>query len=156
MRAERNRGTRGTPPFARSYHHANRAHSGATGRCRLADSHHDQYCESSVRLQHEPHLNHECYGGSELFRVDQFSQAGLATGSGHPGVQYAAFAWGVPLTGNNWPATMEIEGQPPAVKESDKIAMPLRAVTEDYFKLMGLPMLGGRSFVRATIARRST
>jgi putative ABC transport system permease protein len=63
-----------------------------------------------------------------------------------PGVQYAAFAWGVPLTGNNWPATMEIEGQPPAVKESDKIALPLRAVTEDYFKLMGLPMLGGREF----------
>ncbi len=23
-----------------------------------------------------------------------------------PGVQYAAFAWGVPLTGNNWPATI--------------------------------------------------
>jgi putative ABC transport system permease protein len=63
-----------------------------------------------------------------------------------PGVQYAAFAWGVPLTGNNWPATMEIEGQPPAVKESDKTALPLRAVTEDYFKLMGLPMLGGRDF----------
>jgi putative ABC transport system permease protein len=63
-----------------------------------------------------------------------------------PGVQYAAFAWGVPLTGNNWPATMEIEGQPPAVKESDKTALPMRAVTEDYFKLMGLPMLGGRMF----------
>ena len=54
-----------------------------------------------------------------------------------PGVQYAAFAWGVPLTGNNWPATLEIEGQSPAIKESDKTAMPLRAVTEDYFKLMG-------------------
>jgi putative ABC transport system permease protein len=63
-----------------------------------------------------------------------------------PGVQYAAFAWGVPLTGNNWPGTMEIEGQPPAVKESDKAALPLRAVTEDYFQLMGLPMLGGREF----------
>jgi putative ABC transport system permease protein len=63
-----------------------------------------------------------------------------------PGVEYAAFAWGVPLTGNNWPATLEIEGQPPAVKESDKTALPLRAVTEDYFKLMGLPMLGGRVF----------
>jgi putative ABC transport system permease protein len=63
-----------------------------------------------------------------------------------PGVQYAAFAWGVPLTGNSWPATMEIEGQPPAVKESDKTALPLRAVTEDYFKLMGLPMIGGRDF----------
>ena len=63
-----------------------------------------------------------------------------------PGVQYAAFAWGVPLTGNNWPATLEIEGQPPAVKESDKTALPLRAVTPDYFKLMGMPLMEGREF----------
>ena len=75
-----------------------------------------------------------------------FHKQALQRVSAIPGVQYAAFAWGVPLTGNNWPATMEIEGQPPAVKESDKTAMPLRAVTEDYFKLMGLPMLGGRGF----------
>jgi putative ABC transport system permease protein len=63
-----------------------------------------------------------------------------------PGVQYAAFAWGVPLTGNNWPATLDIEGQPPAAKESDKIALPLRAVTPDYFKLMGLALIDGREF----------
>lgn len=63
-----------------------------------------------------------------------------------PGVQYVAFAWGVPLTGNNWPATLEIEGQPPAVKESDKTALPLRAVTPDYFKLMGMALLDGREF----------
>ena len=63
-----------------------------------------------------------------------------------PGVQYAAFAWGVPLTGNNWPATMEIEGQPPAIKESDKTALPLRAVTPDYFKLMGIALRDGREF----------
>lgn len=63
-----------------------------------------------------------------------------------PGVQYAAFAWGVPLTGNNWPATLEIEGQPPALKESDKTALPLRAVTSDYFKLMNVPLLEGREF----------
>ena len=63
-----------------------------------------------------------------------------------PGVQYAAFAWGVPLTGNNWPATLEIEGQPPALKESDKIALPLRAVTPDYFKLMGMTLMEGREF----------
>ena len=63
-----------------------------------------------------------------------------------PGVQYAAFAWGVPLTGNNWPATMDIEGQPPAAKESDKIALPMRAVTPDYFKLMGLALIDGREF----------
>jgi putative ABC transport system permease protein len=63
-----------------------------------------------------------------------------------PGVQYAAFAWGVPLTGNNWPATLDIEGQPPAVKESDKVALPLRAVTPDYFKLMGMSLTEGREF----------
>jgi putative ABC transport system permease protein len=63
-----------------------------------------------------------------------------------PGVQYAAFAWGVPLTGNNWPATLEIEGQPPAIKESDKTAIPLRAVTPDYFNLMGMALTGGREF----------
>ncbi len=76
----------------------------------------------------------------------RFHKQALQRVAAIPGVQDAAFAWGVPLTGNNWPATMEIEGQPPAVKESDKIAMPLRAVTEDYFKLMGLPLLGGRAF----------
>ena len=63
-----------------------------------------------------------------------------------PGVQYVAFAWGVPLTGNNWPATLDIEGQPPAVKESDKTALPLRAVTPDYFKLMGMALTDGREF----------
>jgi putative ABC transport system permease protein len=63
-----------------------------------------------------------------------------------PGVQYAAFAWGVPLTGNNWPATMDIEGQPPPAKESDKIALPMRAATPDYFKLMGLALIDGREF----------
>jgi putative ABC transport system permease protein len=76
----------------------------------------------------------------------KFHQHALERVSAIPGVQYAAFAWGVPLTGNNWPATMEVEGQPPATKESEKTALPLRAVTEDYFKLMGVAMLGGREF----------
>jgi putative ABC transport system permease protein len=63
-----------------------------------------------------------------------------------PGVQYAAFAWGVPLTGNSWPGTVEIEGQPLASKESDRIAMPFRAVTQDYFKALGMPIRDGREF----------
>src|SRR5580704_8913707 len=75
-----------------------------------------------------------------------FHRHALERVSAIPGVRYAAFAWGVPLTGNNWPATMEIEGQPPATKESEKTALPLRAVTEDYFKLMGVGMLEGREF----------
>jgi putative ABC transport system permease protein len=44
-----------------------------------------------------------------------FHQLALERVSALPGVQYAAFAWGVPLTGNNWPATLEVEGQPPAI-----------------------------------------
>jgi len=77
---------------------------------------------------------------------DTFHRQALERVAAIPGVQYAAFAWGVPLTGNNWPATLEIEGQPPAVKESDKTALPLRAMTPDYFKLMGEALLEGREF----------
>ncbi len=75
-----------------------------------------------------------------------FHRHALERVSAIPGVQYAAFAWGVPLTGNNWPVTLEIEGQPLATKESEKTALPMRAVTEDYFKLMGMSMLLGREF----------
>jgi putative ABC transport system permease protein len=71
-----------------------------------------------------------------------------------PGVQYAAFAWGVPLTGNSWPGAVEIEGQPAPSKPSDRISMPLRAVTEDYFKLLGLSITAGRDF-RATDIRNA-
>src|SRR5256886_11259300 len=72
-----------------------------------------------------------------------FHRHALERVSSIPGVQYAAFAWGVPLTGNNWPATLEIEGQPPAIKKSEKTALPLRTVTEDDFKFMSLGLAGG-------------
>jgi putative ABC transport system permease protein len=83
-----------------------------------------------------------------------FHRRALEKVSALPGVQYAAFAWGVPLTGNNWPATLDIEGQPEAVRESDRIALPLRAVTEDYFKLLGLEIREGREF-RSSDARNA-
>jgi putative ABC transport system permease protein len=67
-----------------------------------------------------------------------FHRRALERVSALPGVKYAAFAWGVPLTGNNWPANVEIEGQPAAIKASDRISIPLRSVTPDYFKLLGL------------------
>jgi putative ABC transport system permease protein len=63
-----------------------------------------------------------------------------------PGVLDAAFAWGVPLTGNSWPANVEIEGRPPAIKASDRIVLPLRSVTPGYFKLMSLVVTAGRDF----------
>jgi putative ABC transport system permease protein len=61
-----------------------------------------------------------------------------------PGVEYAAFAWGVPLTGNNWPVPTEIEGQPVATKASDRVRLPFRAVTPDFFQLMGFKLIEGR------------
>jgi putative ABC transport system permease protein len=61
------------------------------------------------------------------------------------GVQQAAFAWGTPLTGNDWPGNIELEGYP-VTKPSDRIALPLRSVTPGYFALLGLPIVHGRDF----------
>lgn len=71
-----------------------------------------------------------------------------------PGVQGVAFAWGVPLTGNNWPGAVEIEGQPAPKNASDGISLPLRSATPGYFKLLGLAILDGRDF-RSTDGRKS-
>ena len=63
-----------------------------------------------------------------------------------PGVQHAAFAWGVPLTGNNWPGSIDIEGQAPPATPADRIAAPFRSVTPGYFGLLGLDLIEGRDF----------
>jgi putative ABC transport system permease protein len=63
-----------------------------------------------------------------------------------PGVQKAAFAWGVPLTGNDWPGRIELEGQPPATKPSDQIQIPIRSATPGYFDLLGQTIAEGRDF----------
>jgi putative ABC transport system permease protein len=60
----------------------------------------------------------------------------------------------VPLTCNNWPATVEIEGQAAAHKESDRLSLPLRSVTPDYFNLLGLKISEGRDF-RSTDSRKA-
>jgi len=61
-----------------------------------------------------------------------------------PGVQKAAFAWGVPLTGNSWPGVARIEGQPEARDASERITLPLRAVTPGYFDVLDIPIVEGR------------
>jgi putative ABC transport system permease protein len=72
-----------------------------------------------------------------------FHQRALERVSRVPGVRQAAFVWGTPLTGNDWPSMVEIEGHPVA-KPSDRFALPLRAVTSGYFALLGLPIVAGR------------
>jgi putative ABC transport system permease protein len=80
-----------------------------------------------------------------------FHQRALERVARVPGVGQAAFAWGTPLTGNSWPATIEIEDHP-VIKPSDRFALPLRSVTAGYFALLGLPILEGRD-VRSTDVR---
>jgi putative ABC transport system permease protein len=60
-----------------------------------------------------------------------------------PGVEAAAFVWGTPLSGNDWPATVAIEGHPVS-KPDDRFALPLRSVTPGYFALLGVPIVAGR------------
>ncbi len=73
-----------------------------------------------------------------------FHHRALEKVSALPGVRDAAFAWGVPLTGNSWPGTIEIEGQAPVSNASDQISLPLRSVTPGYFTLLGLSISAGR------------
>lgn len=64
-----------------------------------------------------------------------------------PGVRRAAYAWGVPLTGNNWPATLTlVGGDVDAAGLPARISAPLRAVTPDYFDTMGITLRDGRGF----------
>jgi putative ABC transport system permease protein len=75
-----------------------------------------------------------------------FHHRALERVSALPGVESAAFAWGVPLTGNNWQSAVEIEGQPAPAKASDRTVVPVRAVTPGYFALLRMNILEGRDF----------
>jgi putative ABC transport system permease protein len=63
-----------------------------------------------------------------------------------PGVRHAAFAWGLPLTGNSWPAELEVVGRAAASSAIvDRISLPQRSVSEDYFAVMRIV---NQAFVR--------
>src|SRR4030095_16657380 len=74
-----------------------------------------------------------------------FHTRALERVSALPGIEHAAFAWGVPLTGNNWPGTFEFEGQPAVAKASDAASLPVRSVTPGYFDILRMAIVGGRS-----------
>ena len=71
------------------------------------------------------------------------------------GVEGAAFAWGVPLTGNNWPGVFEFEGQAPVARPSDAASLPVRSVTPGYFNILRMAIMEGRDF-RDSDGRGST
>lgn len=63
-----------------------------------------------------------------------------------PGVERVAFGWGVPLTGNSWPFEIEVEGLPFAADMGNRVSLPVRSVTPDYFDLLGVGLVAGRGF----------
>ncbi len=75
-----------------------------------------------------------------------FHTRALERVSALPGVEGAAFAWGVPLTGNNWPGTFEFEGQPVVARPSDAASLPVRSVTPGYFNILRMAITEGRDF----------
>jgi putative ABC transport system permease protein len=77
---------------------------------------------------------------------NNFHTLALERVSALAGVQGAAFAWGVPLTGNNWPGRVEVEGQPPIARPSDAVSLPVRSVTPGYFDILGVRIAEGRDF----------
>jgi putative ABC transport system permease protein len=79
-------------------------------------------------------------------RWKEFHTQVLERVSGLPGVRQAAFGWGVPLTGNKWNGDMEIVGEAASSKIKDRMSLPLRSVTPDYFDAFGIKILDGRGF----------
>jgi len=65
-----------------------------------------------------------------------------------PGVEGVAFSWGVPLTGNNWQTSVEIEGVSPDDPKL-KVTIAMRAATTGYFDLLGQAITEGRDFRRS-------
>jgi putative ABC transport system permease protein len=63
-----------------------------------------------------------------------------------PGVRAAAFGWGVPLTGNKWNVVFDVAGQDNSGAVKDQINLPTRAVTPDYFTVLGMTLTEGRAF----------
>jgi len=75
-----------------------------------------------------------------------FHNEALAKVSALPGVRAAAFAWGVPLSGNKSIDNLEIDGRNSTRQLKDTISVSSRAVTSDFFRLMGITLSEGRSF----------
>ncbi|MBO0724493.1 MAG: ABC transporter permease [Blastocatellia bacterium] len=63
-----------------------------------------------------------------------------------PGVTVAGVTTELPFTGSRTSGSFEIEGRAPLPRGQDRRA-DNRAVSIDYFKTMGIPLLRGRSFV---------
>src|SRR5262245_62693891 len=66
-----------------------------------------------------------------------------------PGVTSMSFAQIGILEGNEWDSSMSVEGYEP--KPGENMNPYCNAVSPDYFKTMGIPLLAGRDFDRRDV-----
>lgn len=78
-------------------------------------------------------------------RSNEFHRLALERVGAIPGIAAAAFAWGVPLTGNKWNAEFEFPGQS-TTRLAGRVTLPLRSISEGYFDVMGMSLVDGRAF----------
>jgi putative ABC transport system permease protein len=65
-----------------------------------------------------------------------------------PGVIDAGATTQPPASSGNWAVEISVEGEPASMDQSPSSA-DARAVTPDYFRTMGIPLLKGREFIRS-------
>ena len=63
-----------------------------------------------------------------------------------PGIKSAAWAWGVPLTGNKWVGTINVSHLTTIARSQKDVGISMRSVTPEYFQTVGLPLVEGRGF----------
>jgi putative ABC transport system permease protein len=62
-----------------------------------------------------------------------------------PGVEAAALGSNIPFDNNEWDSSFHLTGTPPT-PPGDRPEAEVNVVTPDYFRLMRMPLLGGRAF----------
>jgi putative ABC transport system permease protein len=62
-----------------------------------------------------------------------------------PGVEDAATAFPMPMSGNRWVYAINLEGEPAPPPNRER-SVRVRFVTEGYFATMGIPLLRGHDF----------
>lgn len=87
-------------------------------------------------------LPYSAYDSPE--KADLFNQRLLARLAAAPGITAAAFTMGTPLNGG-FAIDYAVEGQPEPAADSAP-TVELNAVTGDYFRTLGIPLLRGRTF----------
>jgi putative ABC transport system permease protein len=104
--------------------------------------------DNLITFQLSPALN-----GYDAPRTVHFYDEVLANIRAIPGVRAAALASDPLLSGDEWDSTTSVEGH--QAKDGEDMQAYMNALSPDYFKTMGIPMIAGRDFDRRDIKDES-